>query len=252
MSGVEVRVTQGQGMDIASDLNVVVAREGAGATGFSPSPSQRHSRRGTWQADRQLSRLFDIAGACLLLLFVAPLLAVIAIAIAFQRSGPIFFRQTRIGLGSDTFQVLKFRTMVPDAEARLIQYLAENPEAAAEWRADHKLRHDPRTTPFGRFLRRSSLDELPQLFNVLRGDMSLVGPRPIVAAEVAKYGRHFPAYISVKPGLTGRWQVSGRNDVSYPRRVRMDAAYARSRCLALDVRILVETVPAVLKRRGSY
>ena len=234
-------------MDIASDLDVVAVRPGAGVNGFSPSPSQPRSQRGTWQADRRLSRLFDIAGACCLLLFVAPLLTVIAIAIAFQRSGPIFFRQ-----GSDTFQVLKFRTMVPDAEARLIQYLAENPEAAAEWRADHKLRHDPRTTPFGRFLRRSSLDELPQLFNVLRGDMSLVGPRPIVAAEVAKYGRHFPAYTSVKPGLTGRWQVSGRNDVSYPRRVRMDAAYARSRCLALDVRILVETVPAVLKRRGSY
>ncbi len=239
-------------MDIATDLDAVVRRPAELRASGPVVRSLARSPKGSSRLDQRMTRLVDIVGALLLLLFVAPLLLMVAVLIASERSGPVLFRQSRIGLGGRTLQVIKFRTMAADAERRLVEHLAADSRAAAEWRADHKLRNDPRITPFGRFLRRSSVDELPQLFNVLRGEMSLVGPRPIVADEVAKYGRHFGAYISVKPGLTGRWQVSGRNDVSYARRVRMDAAYARSRCVALDVRILFATVPAVLKRRGSY
>lgn len=239
-------------MDVVTDLDAVVVRSADLRVTGDVARSSRTTPRGSSRMDRLATRLIDVVGAVLLLVFVAPLMLMVAGLIALERSGPVLFRQTRIGLGGQAFKVLKFRTMAADAEQRLIAHLASDPTAAAEWLADHKLRNDPRTTPFGRFLRRSSVDELPQLINVLRGEMSLVGPRPIVVDEVAKYGRHFAAYTSVKPGLTGRWQVNGRNDVPYPRRVRMDAAYARSRCVALDVRILFATVPAVLKRRGSY
>jgi lipopolysaccharide/colanic/teichoic acid biosynthesis glycosyltransferase len=142
--------------------------------------------------------------------------------------------------------------MLVDSDARLRQLLAESPEARAEWERDHKLRNDPRITALGSFLRRSSLDELPQLFNVLTGEMSLVGPRPIVTAEVKRYGRRFGHYCSVRPGITGLWQVSGRNDVSYRRRVAIDTCYAQRQSLALDLRILVATIPSVLLRKGSY
>jgi exopolysaccharide production protein ExoY len=142
--------------------------------------------------------------------------------------------------------------MVVDAEDRLSALLARDPEARREWETDHKLRSDPRVTLLGRFLRVTSLDEFPQLFNVLAGEMSLVGPRPIVTAEVARYGRWFANYCSVRPGVTGVWQVSGRNDVDYRRRVAMDVLYARTRSLTLYVGVLLATVPAVLKRSGSY
>jgi lipopolysaccharide/colanic/teichoic acid biosynthesis glycosyltransferase len=142
--------------------------------------------------------------------------------------------------------------MAADAEARLAEVLRNDPEARAEWDRDRKLKNDPRITPLGDFLRRSSLDELPQLFNVLRGEMSLVGPRPIVFDEAVKYGRHFRHYCAVKPGITGLWQVSGRNDVSYRARVALDSLYARKKSAVLDGWILLATIPAVLCRRGSY
>jgi exopolysaccharide production protein ExoY len=142
--------------------------------------------------------------------------------------------------------------MVIDADARLKDLLERDPQARAEWEADHKLRNDPRITRIGHFLRKSSLDELPQFFNVLMGEMSLVGPRPIVADEIVKYGRYFANYCRVRPGITGLWQISGRNDVSYRRRVAMDIAYVRSKSLALDMSILLLTVPRVVARRGSY
>jgi lipopolysaccharide/colanic/teichoic acid biosynthesis glycosyltransferase len=142
--------------------------------------------------------------------------------------------------------------MVVDAEARLAALLARSPEARREWEADQKLRDDPRVTLLGRILRVSSIDELPQLFNVLRGEMSLVGPRPIVTGEVARYGRRFTQYCSVRPGITGLWQISGRNDVSYRRRVAMDTVFANTLSLSLYLKILFATVPAVLKREGSY
>jgi lipopolysaccharide/colanic/teichoic acid biosynthesis glycosyltransferase len=142
--------------------------------------------------------------------------------------------------------------MAIDAEQRLAELLAQDPLARAEWDKDHKLRNDPRVTRLGAFLRKTSLDELPQLFNVLRGEMSLVGPRPIVDAEIAKYGRRFANYCAVKPGITGLWQVSGRNDTTYRARVAMDCVYARQRNVVMDGMIIAATVPAVLMRRGSY
>ncbi len=186
------------------------------------------------------------------LILLAPLMILIAVAIAFDDPGPVLFRQTRLGLAGKPFACIKFRSMRRGAEAQLQRLLAVSAEARVEWELDHKLRDDPRITGVGAFLRKSSLDELPQLWNVLVGDMSLVGPRPIVAAEVVRYGRHFTHYCSVRPGLTGLWQISGRNDVNYGRRVAFDVAYARYGCVWLNLKILVATLPAVLMRKGSY
>jgi exopolysaccharide production protein ExoY len=164
----------------------------------------------------------------------------------------VLFRQQRVGYGGRTFMCLKFRTMAKDAEARLTGLLDEDPDAREEWARDQKLRRDPRVTPLGSILRKSSLDELPQLWNVVRGEMSLVGPRPIVPAEISRYGIHIRHYYAVKPGLTGLWQVSGRNDVSYRRRVAMDCLYARKHTFALDGWLIILTIPALLIRRGCY
>jgi lipopolysaccharide/colanic/teichoic acid biosynthesis glycosyltransferase len=197
-------------------------------------------------------RALDVAIALLTLLFVLPLMGVIALAIFVQDGGPILFSHRRIGRGGKSFHCYKFRSMAIDAEERLAELLARDPIARAEWARDHKLRDDPRATPLGVFLRRSSLDELPQLFNVLQGTMSLVGPRPIVDAEIARYGKRFQHYCAVKPGITGLWQVSGRNDVSYRTRVALDCIYAKSRSPGLYLWIVVVTIPAVLLRKGSY
>ena len=202
------------------------------------------------QAD--LTRLFDLAAAIVAILALAPLFVTIALLVVVTSRGGILFCQQRIGLGGRMFTCYKFRSMVVDAEQRLHDLLIHDPAALREWVRDHKLRRDPRITPIGNFLRRSSLDELPQLFNVLRGEMSLVGPRPIVMGETARYGRYLGSYASVKPGITGLWQISGRNNISYRRRVAMDVTYARSKSLGLDLRILLATVPAVIGARGSY
>ena len=178
-------------------------------------------------------------------------MALVASAVAVQDGGPVIFAHRRIGRNGKPFLCYKFRSMRVDAEARLAEVLAADPEAREEWARDHKLRRDPRVTPLGDFLRRSSLDELPQFFNVLRGDMSLVGPRPIVEAERIKYGRRFQHYCAVRPGITGLWQISGRNDVSYRTRVALDTCYAQRKSLGLDLYILVMTLPSVLRARGS-
>lgn len=197
-----------------------------------------------------LVRWLDLCFATLLLIFVAPLMGLVALVIKLSDGGPVFFGQVRIGEGGREFRCWKFRSMVVDAQSKLEVYLASHPEAHAEWEADHKLRRDPRTTSFGRFLRSSSIDELPQLLNVIRGDMSLVGPRPIVHAEIKKYGRYFEHYCSVRPGITGLWQVMGRNHVSYRRRVAIDVTFTRIRSLQTYIRILIMTVPAVFGRSG--
>lgn len=199
-----------------------------------------------------LGDCIDIVIVIAALIFIAPFMAVIAAAIYLQDGGPVVFAHRRVGRSGQHFYCLKFRSMASDAEARLANVLASDPAAREEWARDHKLKNDPRITKLGHFLRRSSLDELPQLFNVLRGEMSLVGPRPIVDAEVPRYGRRFEHYCGVKPGITGLWQVSGRNDVSYRTRVAMDCAYARAKSVPFDLYILLATVPAVLLRRGSY
>lgn len=198
-----------------------------------------------------LTRALDILVAALSLIFFLPLFGLVAVLVKLTDGGSVFFVQERIGRGGAVFRCLKFRTMAQDAEARLKALLETDVQSRDEWTRTQKLRHDPRVTFIGRFLRNSSLDELPQLINILRGEMSLVGPRPIVAAEVKRYGRDFELYCAVKPGLTGLWQVSGRSEVAYEERVRLDATYVRSRNLALDLKILALTVPAVLFQRGS-
>ena len=157
----------------------------------------------------------------------------------------------RIGASGQVFECLKFRSMIANADAVLADLLARSPEAKAEWDATQKLRKDPRITPVGRLLRKTSLDELPQLINVVLGDMSLVGPRPIVASEVRFYGDKIAYYQAVRPGVTGLWQVSGRSDTTYDRRVQLDVWYVRNRSLWLDIAILFRTLPAVLSRRGA-
>ena len=189
--------------------------------------------------------------ALLLLLLLSPLLALVAFLI-WQRDGaPIFFAHYRVGHDGKMFRCLKFRTMLRDAEPALAALLARSPEARAEWAHDQKLRHDPRVTPIGDFLRRTSLDELPQLFNVLRGEMSLVGPRPITVAELTRYGRTRWHYLSVRPGITGLWQVSGRNNTSYEERVAFDKLYVERRSAWFDAGILLKTVRVVLARDGA-
>jgi exopolysaccharide production protein ExoY len=190
--------------------------------------------------------------ALLMLLFFLPVMALVAAAVALQDGGPAVFAHKRIGRHGKPFFCYKFRSMRVDADARLAELLASDAAAREEWARDHKLRRDPRVTPLGEFLRRSSLDELPQFFNVLRGEMSLVGPRPIVEAERIKYGRRFQHYCAVKPGITGLWQISGRNDVAYRTRVALDTCYAKNKSLGLDLYILVMTVPSVLRARGCY
>ncbi len=198
----------------------------------------------------QFKRFLDVALASCIGFFVfLPLFIVIGPIL--RLGGPIFYCQTRIGAGGRRFRCYKFRTMVPDADDALRQVFARAPEAKSQWDQYHKITNDPRVTRLGRILRSTSLDELPQLWNVLRGDMSLVGPRPIVEDEILRYGKYFTRYISARPGLTGVWQVYGRhNVVEYRRRVAMDVWYARNHCMAVDCLLLAKTVQVVFRRTG--
>lgn len=181
------------------------------------------------------------------------ILPVIAIlwALTVRDGGPGFFGHRRIGRNGKVFRCWKIRSMVVDAETKLEQYLRDNPEAAEEWKRDFKLTNDPRITRLGNFLRKSSLDELPQIWNVLVGEMSFVGPRPVIRAEMRKYGQGRTAYLTMRPGITGLWQVSGRNDVSYDERVRLDIQYLSEASFLTDMRILAATAGAVLNRTGK-
>jgi exopolysaccharide production protein ExoY len=199
-----------------------------------------------------LKRLFDLLAASVLLFALLPLMLFVALAIFSTERGPVLYGHDRIGYRGRRFRCLKFRSMVPNGDVVLAQYLAANPAAKTEWDASQKLRHDPRITPLGRFLRATSLDELPQLINVLRGDMSLVGPRPIVHAEMIRYGNQIDAYTCARPGSTGLWQVSGRSDVDYGRRVMLDTHYVSTWSLPGDVLILLRTVKVVFSQSGSY
>jgi exopolysaccharide production protein ExoY len=196
-------------------------------------------------------RLGDISIAFLALVLLGPVMAVICIVIRRSDPGPILFRQTRIGKAGREFKCYKFRTMVLDAERILNEHLEQDESARREWGTSQKLTVDPRITPLGSFLRKTSLDELPQFFNVLAGDMSLVGPRPIVRDEIPKYGDKIRYYLAVRPGITGLWQVSGRSDCSYPERVALDTRYVSEWSLKADIIILLKTIPAVLLQAGS-
>lgn len=197
-------------------------------------------------------RVMDIVLGAAALLLVSPLLLAIAIAIKLTSNGSVFYGHLRLGRNGETIRTLKFRTMVPNSDAVLQEYLLNNAEAAAEWKRDHKLKNDPRVIPMGRLLRRFSLDELPQLWNVLKGEMSLVGPRPIVESEIARYGRRYEFYARVRPGITGLWQVSGRNNTTYEERVSFDEYYVRNWSCWMDAYVLVCTIRAVLKADGAY
>lgn len=199
-----------------------------------------------------LKRGMDFVLSLLGGIVILPFLVLIALAIKVESRGPVFFRQSRIGRDGQTIHILKFRTMVRNAEEVLQQYLETNPELREEWKADQKLRNDPRITRVGAWLRRTSLDELPQLWNVLKGEMSLVGPRPIVENEIVRYGSAFASYKRVRPGMTGLWQVSGRNDLSYKQRVHLDRFYICNWSTWLDLLILAKTLPVVLGRKGAY
>lgn len=202
------------------------------------------------QPDR-LIRLCDIAISISAIVFLLPLMGLVAMAIYLEDRGEVIFRQSRLGRDGRAFQCLKFRSMSRDAEMRLAAILRDCPIAALEWREKHKLTRDPRITRVGRFIRRTSLDELPQFFNVLRGDMSLVGPRPITDSERERYGRYLVHYCSVRPGITGLWQISGRTETSYKRRIALDVLYIRRRDAVFNLLILVKTVPRVLLTHGA-
>ena len=209
---------------------------------------QSPSERPYWLFKRGMDIL--LSGSALLMLL--PVFAVLWLAVR-RDGGKAFFGHTRIGQHGRPFQCLKFRSMVPDAEAALARMLAEDPEAARQWALTRKLARDPRVTPLGAFLRASSLDEIPQLLNVLRGEMSLVGPRPVIQSELdLHYGPDSASYLLVRPGITGLWQTSGRSSTSYTERVALDRRYVSEFSLAADLRILLRTIPAVLKRTGAY
>ena len=199
-----------------------------------------------------LKRLMDVFVAFALLVFLSPLLIAISVAIKVFDPGPALFRQCRIGRDGEQFTVVKFRSMRVDAEARLAQLLAADPVAQEEWARYQKLRCDPRVTFVGGLLRKSSLDELPQLVNILRGEMSLIGPRPVTAAEIHRYGSAYPFYTAVRPGVLGLWQVKGRNRLTYPQRIALDVRYVTTWSIWQDLKICILAIPVVLLGRGAY
>lgn len=197
-------------------------------------------------------RMVDVAIALSAIVLLAPLLIICFLATICSSPGPALFRHKRVGFNGEHFGCLKFRTMVTDAPDRLRQLLDSDPMAAAEWAARRKLRYDPRITTIGVILRKSSLDELPQLFNVLRGDMSIVGPRPVTEEELVRYSSSVGAYLACRPGITGLWQVSGRSNATYNRRVACDTFYAHNWSMVLDAKILIVTIPSVLFFDNAY
>lgn len=201
---------------------------------------------------RLLKATLDKGLVALVGIVCLPLILFISLLIFCSSSGPIFYQQPRIGLGAKPFRIWKFRSMVTDADQVLAQHLARHPQLQQDWDQNQKLKDDPRITRVGKFLRRSSLDELPQLWNVLKGEMSMVGPRPITQEEAWRYGDKFDDYLQVLPGITGLWQVSGRNNLTYDERVDLDTYYVRHWSARLDIYILMRTVKAVLVGDGAY
>jgi exopolysaccharide production protein ExoY len=197
-------------------------------------------------------RCFDIVGALIAIAFMLPLFCLVALAIKLWDRGPVLYRHRRVGLNGITFDCLKFRSMVVNADEVLSRYLTADSKAAGEWREARKLRRDPRITPLGAGMRRTSIDELPQLLNILKGEMSFVGPRPIVTAEVPKYGAAIDHYLRARPGLTGPWQVSGRNDVNYATRIALDRGYVETWSFGRDLAIIAKTVRVVIVAHGCY
>ena len=213
--------------------------------------SKSEGTRFSWLSGEYCKPLLDCTIAGLLLVVLLPIMVVIAVLVSLD-GGPIFYGHKRVGRNGHEFRCFKFRSMAVDADRILADLLTSDARAAAEWESTRKLRHDPRVTLLGKVLRSTSLDEIPQLFNVLRREMSLVGPRPIVNDEVRFYSEKIKFYYDVRPGITGLWQTSGRSNASYEERVRLDTWYVENRSTRLDLKILLNTVPAVLQRRGAH
>jgi len=201
---------------------------------------------------RVLKRAVDIAGSILLIALLLPVAILIMVAIVVDSPGPVMFVQRRVGRNGRMFSLMKFRTMVPDSDTALAQALASDDALDTEWRKSRKLRRDPRITRVGHLLRRLSADELPQILNVLVGNMSLVGPRPVIEDELRYFGKRADDVLSVRPGLTGLWAVSGRSDVSYDERVELEHRYATGWTVVGDFVILLRTIPAVMRGHGAY
>ncbi len=202
--------------------------------------------------NRFIKVIFDYTLTIVGTIAISPILLAVAIWIYRDSPGPVIFKHTRIGKNGKPFPCYKFRSMCVDAKEKLAELLEKNPEARAEWERDFKLKNDPRITKSGAFLRKTSLDELPQIFNVLRGEMSLVGPRPIIQEELERYGEYAADYLVVKPGITGMWQVSGRSDIDYAERVSLDSWYVRNWSIWIDILLLWRTFDVVLRRKGAY
>lgn len=202
--------------------------------------------------NRFIKTVFDYTLTIFGTIAISPILLAVAIWIYRDSPGPVIFKHTRIGKNGKPFPCYKFRSMCVDAKEKLAELLEKDPEARVEWERDFKLKNDPRITKSGAFLRKTSLDELPQIFNVLRGEMSLVGPRPIIQEELERYGEHVADYLMVKPGITGMWQVSGRSDIDYTERVSLDSWYVRNWSVWIDILLLWRTVKVVASKKGAY
>ena len=213
--------------------------------------SDVHARLAGGSRADAIYTLWNQACAVVLLLLLAPLMGLVALAIWCEDGAPVLFTHWRVGQRWRLFRCLKFRSMVRHADRALAELLEHDDRAREEWLRDRKLRADPRVLRIGNLLRKTSLDELPQLFNVVRGEMHLVGPRPVVVQEIPRYGPYKRHYLSVKPGMTGLWQVSGRNQLSYAQRVALDARYVETRSLMMDLGILLRTVRVLLTRHGA-
>lgn len=216
------------------------------------SPSKVITRFGGGILLDSLKYLIDFVLALAALVVLMPMILMIVLIMLVVQGRPIFIGHRRVGKDGVMFSCLKFRTMVTNGDEVLARHLASHPELRAEWNATRKLRDDPRVTAFGKGMRKNSIDEIPQLLNVIRGEMSLVGPRPITPSEVKFYGAHVGDYMAVRPGLTGLWQVSGRSETSYKKRVELDVRYVAERTVWGDISIMMKTIPAVLSSRGSY
>ena len=216
----------------------------------SPIPITASPRQLT-RTQRGIKRSVDILAALVFFALFGPLYLAVALGVAISMGRPVHFWQVRIGEGGQRFRFYKFRSMVRDSETILDDYLSKNDAARTQWDTFQKLEKDPRITPLGRIIRKISLDELPQFWNVLKGDMSLIGPRPCMERQRSLYGRHWEHYCTMRPGITGLWQVSGRNRLSYAQRVELDAYYVNNWSLWLDLKILVKTATAVISGEGS-
>lgn len=224
--------------------------------GFQPvQQGDRRKIRSLTSLDGEFfKRLFDIMFSLSVLILFAPVYLLLALSIALSSSGPIFYVQERVGKNHKMFYCLKFRTMVENADDILLEIMEKSPHLRQEFEDNFKLKKDPRITLIGRFLRMTSLDEFPQFWNVLKGDMSVVGPRPLVEEELPRYGRYINKILTIRPGITGLWQVSGRNDIPYPRRVQIDLYYANEKNLWMDMWIVFKTIGVVIfpKNNGAY